>query len=81
MEDIRFADDIFDQRVEYVDDCRRIMDVILRFRGIKTNLHQAHFFWFWYSDSLCASWLMLPDLDQLIVEVWDRFAAGGPNRV
>lgn len=80
MEDLRFADEVFDQRVEYVDDCRRIMDVILRLRGFYISLHQANFLWFWYSDSLCASWLMLPESDQHIAEVWDRFAAGGPNR-
>jgi hypothetical protein len=53
--------------VRYPYDCERIVKV-LRSKGYGLSLHEAERMWESHSDSYCAGWLILPDIDQEIID-------------
>ena len=54
-------------RPEYKDDSIRIVKVAFE-HGIILTLKQAEDVWELYNDSMCASWMGLPETDE---ELWE----------
>ena len=55
------------ERPEYKDDSRRIKD-ILSLNGYNVTIIEAEQLWLTYSESMAASWMMLPEKDEEVLE-------------
>lgn len=52
----------------FPDDVARIV-AALAYAGIDASLEEAHDAWTYYSDSMCAGWMMLPKTDAMLAAI------------